>query len=59
MDPLRKSHGPSPCSSSPKNFDILATLLDRFEKELAMLVTLSFRIIVLAEERTSCSLLDL
>jgi hypothetical protein len=37
---------------------MLTTLLDRRVNELAMLVTLSFRITVLAEDRTICSLLD-
>ena len=56
---LRKSPAASPTSSSAKNFVMLATLFDRFESELAILVTLSFRIMVLADERTSCSLRDL
>lgn len=36
----------------------LAELADRFANEFVMLATLSFRIIVDAEVRTSCSLLD-
>lgn len=38
---------------------MLATLFDLFAKELAMLATLNFRITVLAELRTRCSLRDL
>ncbi len=45
-------------SASSLALGILGTLVERLPRELVMLATLSFRIIVVAELRTRCSLLD-